>query len=110
MIEALTRPRWPWIPVTLGVYSALIAVLPDAWRLALFAPLALSAIAWWILIGPPDRWLLAFLCAAALLPPLPIALGDSGPHPSIVLAALGLLAGLIRLRDWRVPVSGLAAR
>ena len=94
MTGALTRPRWPWVPIALGTYAALLAVLPDAARLALIAPLALIALAWWILIGPPDRWLLAFLCAAALLPPLPIALGDSGPHPSLILAALG------RWLDW----------
>src|SRR5262249_46089047 len=50
-----------------------------------------------------NRWAMAFLCAAVLLPPLPIALGDSGPHPCLVLAALGLAIGLLRSREWRVP-------
>ena len=107
MIEALTRPRWPWIQIALGIYSSLVAVLPDTARLALVAPMALIGLAWWILAGPPDRWLLSFLCAAVLLPPLPIALGDSGPHPSLILAAMGALVGLIRLRQWRVPMTGL---
>src|SRR5205814_5508345 len=52
--------------------------------------------------------LVMFFCAAVLLPPLPIAWGDSGPHPSLAIAALGLLAGLMRLADWRVPTGALS--
>jgi O-antigen ligase len=109
MTEALIGPRWLLIGIFLGLYSALLALLPhpgDA--LLALAPLLLVCIAWWTLTGAPDRWLLIFLCSAVLLPPLPIALGDSGPHPCLVIAALGLLAGLIRLADWRVPTSGLS--
>ena len=53
------------------------------------------------------RWILAFLLAAILLPPLPIALGDSGPHPALLVAALGLFAGLLALRQWRIPADPL---
>src|SRR6185503_20586572 len=47
--------------------------------------------------------------AALLLPPLPIPIGDSGPHPCLIFAALGLWAGLVRLAEWRIPRSGVGA-
>ena len=109
MTEALIGPRWLWIGIFLGLYSALLALLPHpADALLALAPLLLVCVAWWTLTGAPDRWLMIFLCSAVLLPPLPIALGDSGPHPCLVIAALGLLAGLIRLTDWRIPTSALS--
>jgi O-antigen ligase len=109
MTEALTPPRWFWISIVLGSYSALLALIPDpAYLLMMIAPLLLVSIAWWTLSGSSDRWLVTFLCAAVLLPPLPIALGNSGPHPCLVIAALGLLAGLIRLGAWRIPTSDLS--
>jgi O-antigen ligase len=109
MTDASIHPRWLWTSVLLGTYATLIALVPDtASRLALVAPALLIAISWWTLAGGPDRWLLTFLCAAVLLPPLPIPLGDSGPHPCLVIAALGVFAGLIRLSDWSIPASGLS--
>ena len=109
MIDALTRPRWLWGSIALGVYAALIALArTPASAAAMLVPAVLICLGWWISIGPPNRWLLAFLCAAILLPPLPIALGDSGPHPCLVVAALGLIAGLLRLGDWRIPTDGLS--
>jgi O-antigen ligase len=109
MTEALIVPRWLWIGVFLGLYSALLALLPHpGYVLLALAPLLLVCVAWWTLTGASDRWLMIFLCAAVLLPPLPIALGDSGPHPCLAIAALGLLAGLIRLPDWRIPTGGLS--
>jgi O-antigen ligase len=39
--------------------------------------------------------------AALLLPPLPFAIGNTGPHPALAIAGLGLCAGFIRLREWR---------
>src|SRR5579872_3790944 len=104
MTEALPVPRWLGISIFLGIYASLLALLPHPiYILIAVAPLLLICVAWWTLTGAPDRWLTIFLCAAVLLPPLPIALGDSGPHPSLVIAALGLLAGVIRLADWRFP-------
>jgi len=109
MTESLAWPRWLWLSAGLGIYSALLALLPDtSSRLALLTPPLLAWIAWFVLSGGPNRWILTFLCAAFLLPPLPIALGDSGPHPSLIIAALGLLAGLMRLADWRIPTSALS--
>jgi O-antigen ligase len=37
-----------------------------------------------------------------MLPPLPFPMGDSGPHLSLVFAALGVLAGILRMREWSV--------
>src|SRR4029077_17752085 len=109
MTEALSTPRWQWIAIFLGIYSALLALLPHpGYALLAVAPLLVVCVAWWTLTGAPDRWLLVFLCAAILLPPLPIAIGDSGPHPCLVIAPLGVLAGLIRLPDWRIPTGALS--
>jgi O-antigen ligase len=109
MTETVTRPRWLWISILLGSYAASLALLRDPVILLLaLAPVLLIAIAWWTLSGAPDRWVAVFLCVAALTPPLPIALGDSGPHPSLLIAAIGLAAGLIRLSDWRIPSDGLS--
>ncbi len=109
MTEALIGPRWRWIAIFLGLYSALLALLPHpGYVLLALAPLLLVCLAWWTLTGAPDRWLTIFLCAAILLPPLPIALGDSGPHPCLAIAALGLLAGVIWLSDWRIPTGALS--
>jgi hypothetical protein len=38
---------------------------------------------------------------ALLAPPLPVAFGNSGPHPALAIAFLGAAVGLIRLREWR---------
>ena len=101
--------RWLWVSIFLGVYAALIALArTPAAAIVLLTPALLLCVGWWICIGPANRWLLTFLCAAILLPPLPIALGDSGPHPCLLIAALGLIAGLLRPRDWRVPADALS--
>ena len=49
-----------------------------------------------------------FFGCALLTPPLPIALGDSGPHIAILIAGLGLFIGLLRLAEWRFHADALA--
>ena len=94
------RERWAWAALA-GLWAAAIAVAPGPGAKAvLAAPAALVPFAWWTL-GNPARWLAAFFAAALLLPPLPIAAGNSGPHPSLVLAAWGLFCGLIWTNEWR---------
>jgi O-antigen ligase len=44
----------------------------------------------WV-FGRRDRWIIAFFAAAVLMPPLPVALGDSGPHLAAAVAIFGLL-------------------
>ncbi len=70
-------------------------------KLLLAAPAAGVLVAAWTLYRPA-RWVMAFLAAAVLLPPLPIPLGDSGPHPCLLFAALGLFAGLLWWGEWRI--------
>jgi hypothetical protein len=84
-----------WGALLIGVWSAAIAFRP-----LLGVPAAAVMVVWWTL-RRPARWLALFLGTALLLPPLPIPIGDSGPHPSLVFAALGLLAGVLRMADWR---------
>src|SRR5579863_1941633 len=107
MIEAqrVQPPHWFLISLAIGAYAALVASAPSLTsRAALAAPVALAVLAWWTLAAP-HRWIAGFMAAALLLPPLPISLGDSGPHPSLVFAALGILAGAVYIRDWRITTA-----
>ncbi len=96
-----------------GLWAGAIAAAPSlTMKAVLAAPAILLPLVWWSL-HKPARWLSLFFFSALLLPPLPIPIGDSGPHPCLLFAALGLFAGLIWLSDWRIeltPVStGLIA-
>jgi hypothetical protein len=84
----------------LAGYAAAIAIArgPAEWVLA--APLVLIPTASWLLKSP-NAWLTVFFAVALLAPPLPVAFGNSGPHPAIAIVALGAAIGLIRLREWR---------
>ena len=100
--------RQPWLmPLLLGTWAAAIAVAPGLpLKLMLALPAVLLPVAFWTLESP-GRWIPCFLAAALLLPPLPIALGDSGPHVCLYFAAIGLLAGALWLPQWRIPHSAL---
>lgn len=105
--------RWqraiPWGPAALGAWAAAIATVPAVQtKLLLCAPAPILAALWWTL-QRPARWMALFFGAALLLPPLPIAIGDSGPHPCLIFAALGLFAGVLWAADWRVVSSELNA-
>lgn len=79
-VDSELRGNWAWAVLT-GAWAAAIAVAPGLGAKAvLAAPAALVPFAWWTL-GRPSRWLAAFLGAALLLPPLPIAIGNSGRIP-----------------------------
>ena len=94
-------------PLALGAWAAAIAVAPTlAMKLVLAAPAVLLPLSVWTL-EVPARWISCFFAAALLLPPLPIPWGDTGPHPSLWFAALGLAAGIFCLDRWSVPLSGL---
>jgi hypothetical protein len=89
-----------------GGYAAAIALAPGLTAKAvLLAPAVLIPLGWWLL-RTPHRWLTLFFGAALLLPPLPIAIGDSGPHVCLLFAGFGLLAGILYLRDWRLDLFG----
>ncbi len=109
MIAHLDSSRRLRAAVLLGAYAAAIALAPDAmWKGLLILPLLLVLAGWWLLLSP-IRWVTWFLASAVLLPPLPMALGNSGPHPSLLLAAAGVCIGLLRIDEWRFVIDGLAA-
>jgi len=96
------------IPAALGFWSAAIALAPGPWfKLALAGPPVVAAAIWWTLLRP-HRWLAAFFIFLLLTPPLPIPLGDAGVHTAPLLAAVGLLAGLIRMKEWRTAAPPVA--
>jgi O-antigen ligase len=105
--RALANP-WRWAaPVLMGVYAAAIAIAPKTEvAVGLAAPLAVLTLGYWAILKR-DQWLLLFFAAALLLPPLPLGVGNSGPHPALVFVLLGLLAGAFRLGEWRVPSAPL---
>src|SRR5437773_1560933 len=108
---ALEHAPWHWIAVSagIGIYAALVATAHSLSATAvLAAPLVLLLAAWWTL-SEPSRWTGAFIASAILLPPLPVALGNSGPHPALFFAALGAIAGLLYLREWRISANSLTA-
>lgn len=78
-----------------------IVLLPLAGAFTLTATLCLLPVAWYV-FSVPYRWLTILLAALLLLPPLPLPGGDTGPHPSVVLAAIGVLAGMANLERWRI--------
>jgi hypothetical protein len=80
--------------------AAYVAVTRGAAQWATVALLAVAPLLYWILLSP-NAWLIAFFAVTLLAPPLPVAFGNSGPHPALAIAALGLAAGFLRLREWR---------
>jgi hypothetical protein len=94
--------------LALGLYAAAVA-LSTGWatKAVLCAPLIAIPIAWFILRAP-NAWLALFFLAALLAPPLPIALGDSGPHLAVLFAAAGLFVGLLRVQEWRFRADFMA--
>ena len=92
----------------LGLYAAAVALAPG-WgsKAVLCAPLVVIPIAWSIL-RTSNRWLALFFLCALLTPPLPILLGDSGPHVALLFAGAGLWVGLLRLPEWRFRADFLA--
>lgn len=93
----------------IACYGSSIALLPDpAWAAALIAPLLVLPTIWWSL-GGAQRWLALFFSTVLLLPPLPFELGNSGPHPALALAALGLFVGFLRANEWRLSFDALSS-
>ena len=109
MIEArrVLPPHWILISLGIGAYAAMVASAPSlTFRVALAAPLLLAIVAFWTLAAP-HRWIAGFMASALLLPPLPLPLGNSGPHPSLLFAALGVVAGALYIRKWRISFGWL---
>jgi O-antigen ligase len=93
----------------LGLYATAVALAPGVVpKAALCAPLLLIPLAWQLL-ATSTAWLMLFFVCALLAPPLPIKLGDSGPHVALLIAGTGLFIGLLRLPEWRFRADPLAA-
>jgi len=91
-----------------GLWAAAIAVAPSTVaKLVLALPAIAIPLVWWSL-HKPARWISLFFVTALLLPPLPIPIGNSGPHPSMLFAGLGLFAGLLWLTDWRIELTAVS--
>ncbi len=96
-------PQNYWIAGLLGAYAVAMAAMPNpAMALAWSAPALAIPAAFWILRGA-DRWLWCFFFTALVAPPLPFALGNSGPHVALIFAAFGLMAGALGIRTWLLP-------
>jgi O-antigen ligase len=79
----------------LGTCAALLAVTPSlAIRATACAALLAIPVLWWML-RDASRWLSLFFVSALVLPPLPVVLGNSGPHVALFFAACGLLIAIV---------------
>src|ERR1700687_396027 len=95
--------------LTLGLYATAIALAPGVIpKLVLCAPLILIPLAWQLL-QTSTAWVTLFFFCAPLTSPLPIRLGDSGPHVALLMAGAGLFIGLLRLSAGRFLAGPLAA-
>jgi O-antigen ligase len=96
-----------WIGLALGLYATAAALIPGVVpKAALCAPLLLIPLAW-RLLATSTTWLMLFFVCALVAPPLPIKLGDSGPHVALLVAAAGLFIGMLRLSEWRLHADPL---
>ena len=79
----------------IGLTAALIAIRPGFAGKGVAAAVAIAIPLLWWMLREPSRWLILFLVSALLLPPLPVAIGDAGPHVAVLFAGCGLLIGMI---------------
>jgi O-antigen ligase len=110
MIAASTAARRQLLAgASLGLYAAVVALVPGlAAKVALCAPLLAIPLGWWML-QTPRGWVALFFSMALLLPPLPFAIGNSGPHAALLAAGAGLWVGLLRIGEWRWEADALTA-
>ncbi len=101
-------PSWLLIGGGIGLYAGLVSLSPTpAWLLGLTAPAVLFGV--WVWTGlQANRWVIAFLVAAILCPPLPVSWGGSNVHPAVLFAAIGAWVGLARLGEWRAGADSLS--
>jgi O-antigen ligase len=112
--DAVPQLRWRRLTAALGI-GLCAGILPLGFSLtgapavSAFIPVAILLclpIAWYA-FAHPRRWPLVFCAAAILLPPVPFPLGDTGAHASILIAGIGMLAGLAQIREWRIEKTWL---
>jgi O-antigen ligase len=89
-----------WAPAGIAIWASALALAPSIpIKCSVAALLVVPAFAWWLL-GHSYRWLVAFLLCSILLPPLPISMGDSGPHVAVLLLPIGAAVAILRPPRW----------
>jgi O-antigen ligase len=58
---------------------------------------------WWLIVST-TAWISLFFVVVTLAPPIAAGVGNSGVHPSLLVAAAGVAIGALRLREWRFPL------
>ena len=99
-MERVAEFRQYAIGTLLVCYATAAALARGSMRWAMAALVIIVPLLQWI-VRSPNAWLTLFFAVALLAPPLPVAFGNSGPHPALAIAALGLIAGLVRITEWR---------
>ena len=94
------NPRLLIAGAFIATYAAAITMLHGPLNWILAAPVIAIPAALW-LSRSASAWLTLFFAVALLAPPLPIAFGNSGPHPALAVAAIGVIIGIARIDDWR---------
>lgn len=90
------------LAVALGAWAAAVGLVPTLEaKLLTLAPAPAGALAWWTIVRP-ERWLGLFFFCALLLPPMPFPFGNAGIHVAPLATLLGLLAGVLRVKGWRI--------
>src|SRR5579883_1415257 len=92
----------------LALYAAAAALARGSMRWIMAGTVLLVPMLHWMLLSPA-AWLTVFFAVALLAPPLPVAFGNSGPHPALAIAAIGFALGFIRLSQWRFRRNFLSA-
>jgi len=101
MYAARRGPAEPLIALALGTTAAAFALSGSmALRCGIAGLACLFPFLQWVL-SRPHRWIIVFFASAILLPPLPFPIGDSGPHPALLFAGVGVLAGILAMQQWR---------
>ncbi|HWB86666.1 MAG TPA: O-antigen ligase family protein [Bryobacteraceae bacterium] len=98
-----------WAAAAIVGYATLLGVVPNTNVRLLLAGLLVTAAALLFLLSSGSRWIPVFFATALLLPPLPLAFGDSGPHVCILLAAVGLLVGFLCPGKWKLRMDFLGS-
>ena len=87
--------------LALGVVASAFALTHSTAIKCFIAGLACLPVFLQWLLSRAHRWIIVFFSAAILLPPLPFPIGDSGPHPALLFAGAGVLAGILAMPAWK---------
>jgi O-antigen ligase len=88
------------VAILLGLYATAVAVAPKPHLAVVLGILPIGVLAVWWIIQSPSRWVGLLLFSCILLPPLNLPIGNAGPHPALLIAAVGACVGVLRLHEW----------